>query len=239
MRVTTVADADAACWRAAEVLERLLEAARSERGAAHLALAGGSTPRRAYELLAERVDRWTGIELWFGDERCVAPDDPESNYRMAREALIEPAGIPAEQVHRIPADLGPEPGAAAYARLLRERLPSDDRGRPVLDVALLGLGEDGHTASLFPGRPALDADDKVCVGVHDAPKPPPERVTLTLGVLLAARRCVLLATGAGKADAVAAVMAGPDRSVPASLLRAGRLEVIVDDAAAPAPARER
>jgi 6-phosphogluconolactonase len=236
MRVTTLADPEAACARAAEVLERLLDAARRERAAAHLALAGGSTPRRTYALLAERVEDWTGIELWFGDERCVDPDDPESNYRMVREALIEPAAIPAEQVHRIPAELGPEQGAAEYARLLRERLPGDGHGRPVLDVALLGLGEDGHTASLFPGRPALDAGDEVCVGVHDAPKPPPERVTLTLGVLLAARRCVLLATGAAKADAVAAVLAGPDRGAPASLLRAGRLDVIVDDAAAPAAA---
>jgi len=237
MRVTTLADPEAACARAAEVLERLLDAARRERAAAHLALAGGNTPRRTYELLAQRMKDWRGIELWFGDERCVEPEDPESNYRMVREALIDRAGIPSEQVHRIPAELGPDRGAAAYADQLRERLPSDEHGRPVLDLALLGLGEDGHTASLFPGGPALDAGGEICVGVHDAPKPPPERVTLTLGVLLAARRCLLLATGAAKGDAVAAVLAGPDRSVPASLLRVGRLDVIVDDAAAPAPAR--
>jgi 6-phosphogluconolactonase len=105
---------------------------------------------------------------------------------------------------------------------------------PVLDLIVLGIGPDGHVASLFPGAPALDAgDDAICLGVHDSPKPPPERITLSLAVLRAARRCLLLATGASKADAVDAMFGPPSRQVPASLLRRERLTVIVDDAAAP------
>jgi 6-phosphogluconolactonase len=107
---------------------------------------------------------------------------------------------------------------------------------PVLDVIVLGIGPDGHVASLFPGAPTLDAGPhELCLGVHDSPKPPPERITLTLAVLRAARRCLLLATGAGKADAVNAMLGEPSRHVPASLLRRERLTVIVDDAASPAP----
>ena len=123
----------------------------------------------------------------------------------------------------------------AYALQLREIVECDDRALPILDVALLGLGEDGHTASLFGGGSALRATGAICIAVTDAPKPPPERITLTMDVLRAARRCVLLASGASKADAVAAVLAGPNPAVPASLLREGRLEMIVDDAAAPPP----
>ena len=109
----------------------------------------------------------------------------------------------------------------------------------MLDIALLGLGEDGHTASLFPGFPEIDQPLEVALPVYGSPKPPPERVTLGLGVLLAARRCILLTAGASKADAIAAVLAGPDRHVPASLLASGRLHVITDDAAAPPPVGQR
>jgi 6-phosphogluconolactonase len=113
---------------------------------------------------------------------------------------------------------------------VRER----DGELPVLDLVVLGIGPDGHVASLFPGSPALDAPEQVlCLGVHDSPKPPPERITLSLAVLRAARRCLLLATGASKADAVDAMLGKPGRHVPASLLRRERLTVIVDDAAAP------
>jgi 6-phosphogluconolactonase len=134
-------------------------------------------------------------------------------------------------------ELGPERGAEQYAQALREHAPIEER-LAVLDVIVLGIGPDGHVASLFPGAPTLDAGDgELCLGVHDSPKPPPERITLTLSVLRAARRCVLLATGASKADAVHAMLHEPSRHVPASLLRRGRLSVIVDDAAGPAPLR--
>ena len=237
MRMTTLSDAEAAAARAAEVLARLLREARAARGVAHLALAGGRTPARAYELLGPSLGDWANVHLWYGDERCVGPEDPDSNHRLVTETLLAHAEVPAEQVHRMPGELGPEDGADAYARELAEHVAADEHGLPVLDVALLGLGEDGHTASLFPGSPVLARSGAVCVGVTDSPKPPPERITLTMDVLRAARRCVLLAAGAAKADAVAAVVAGPDPHVPASLLREGRLEMIVDDAAAPPPVR--
>ena len=136
-------------------------------------------------------------------------------------------------------ELGPERGAKSYASVLRERAPIEE-DLAVLDVIVLGIGPDGHVASLFPGAPTLDAEaPELCLGVHDSPKPPPERITLTLPVLRAARRCVLLATGAGKADAVDTMLDGPSRHVPASLLRRDRLSVIVDDAASPEPPVQR
>jgi 6-phosphogluconolactonase len=253
-RLTTLADAEAVAKRAALEIARRLEGARRARGVAHLALSGGSTPARTYELLARECSDWEGIEVWFADERCVGPEDEQSNYRLARETLLALAGVPDERVHRMEGELGPEEGAERYARALRERIaPEDDNpdtsppaggeagasgpATPALDAVVLGIGPDGHVASLFPGAPALDDADPqtLCVGVHDAPKPPPERITLSLAVLRAARGCVLLAMGAAKADAVAAMLTAPSRHVPASLLRRGRLSVIVDDAAAPPP----
>ncbi len=237
-RLTTCSDPETVAVRAADAVERSLERARSERGEAHLALSGGTTPGRTYELLATRGIDWTGVEVWFADERCVGPEDEESNYRLAAEALLGPAAIPPGQIHRMEGELGPAAGADAYAGTLRDRIGSPDGGLPELDVVVLGIGPDGHVASLFPGAPTLDADaDAVCLGVTGSPKPPPERITLSLGVLRAARSCLLIATGAGKADAVAAMLGEPTPHVPASLLRRERLTVIVDDDAAPPPLR--
>ena len=230
--MTSVFVADSASTAAETAADRLVSAitaARDTRGAAHVALAGGTTPRRTYELLATRIDNWTGVEVWFGDERAVGPDDPESNYRMASETLLAGGGGP--NVHRIEGERGPEDAAAAYAGELERRLPRDD-GVPILDLAMQGLGPDGHTASLFPGNPAVEATG-TCVAVHDAPKPPPDRITLTVPVLGAARSIVFLATGAEKADAVHGLLAGPDPKVPSSLLGGDRTEVIVDRDAAP------
>jgi 6-phosphogluconolactonase len=234
--LTTCADAEAAAIRAAGEIARRLQSARRERGAAHLALSGGTTPARTYELLARELEDWHEIDVWFADERCVGPQDAESNYRLARETLLDAAaGLEQARVHRMEGELGPEQGADRYARALREHAPIEE-GLAVLDVIVLGIGPDGHVASLFPGAPTLDVQaPALCLGVHDSPKPPPERITLTLPVLRAARRCVLLATGAGKADAVNAMLAEPSRHVPASLLRRGRLSMIVDDAASPEP----
>jgi 6-phosphogluconolactonase len=231
--VFVAANATAAAEAAADRLTAAIEAARQARGAAHVALAGGTTPRRTYELLATRISDWTGVEVWFGDERAVGPDDPESNYRMASETLLAGGGGP--EVHRIEGERGPEEAAAAYAALLEERLPSEG-GVPVLDLALQGLGPDGHTASLFPGNRAVE-ETGTCVAVHDAPKPPPDRITLTVPVLRAARSIVFLATGSDKADAVRGLLAGPDPKIPSSLLGGERTEVVVDrDAAPPDPA---
>jgi 6-phosphogluconolactonase len=231
--VTSVLVADSAAEAAQTAAARLraaIEDARRARGAAHVALAGGTTPRRTYELLAAEIADWTGVEVWFGDERAVGPDDPESNYRMVQETLQAAGGGP--EVHRIEGEKGPEAAAEAYAALLTDRIPLEN-GLPVLDVALQGLGPDGHTASLFPGNPAVQAEG-ICLPVHDAPKPPPDRITLAVPVLRAARSIVFLATGEEKADAVRRLLAGPDPAVPSSALGGDRTELIVDRAAAPA-----
>jgi 6-phosphogluconolactonase len=206
---------DAAAEAAADRLTAVIAAAREARSAAHIALAGGTTPRKTYELLASRIDDWTGVEVWFGDERAVGPDDPESNFRMASETLLADGAGP--EVHRIEGERGSEEAAAAYAAELEERLPRED-GVPVLDLALQ-VGASG-----------------VCVAVHDAPKPPPDRITLTVPVLRAARSIVFLATGAAKVDAVRGLLAGPDPEIPSSLLTGDHTEVIVDRDAAPVDA---
>jgi 6-phosphogluconolactonase len=241
-RLTSCPDAETVAVRAATHVERHLQRAREQRGIAHLALSGGSTPGRTYELLAGRssvagTTDWCGVELWFADERCVPPEDQQSNHRLAAETLLGPAGIPAEQVHRMRGELGPDEGARSYEQELLAHLTRDGAqrpGPPVLDLIILGIGPDGHVASLFPGAATLAAgEDAICLGVHDSPKPPPERITLSLAVLQAARSCLLLATGSAKADAVSAMLGEPTPHVPASLLQRERLTVIVDDDAAP------
>jgi len=237
-RLTTCADAEAVAARAAADTARHLERVRSERGTAHLALSGGTTPRRTYELLAQEPIDWTGVEVWFADERCVAPDDEESNFKLASDTLLAGARIPPEHIHRMEGELGPEAGARRYALELSQHAPASAGSPPALDLVVLGIGPDGHIASLFPGAATLDAGEQaLCLGVHDSPKPPPERITLSLAVLRAAGRCLLLATGAGKSDAINAMLSEPSRHVPASLLRRERLTVIVDDAASPNPNR--
>jgi 6-phosphogluconolactonase len=234
-RLTTCASAEAVAVRAAAEVVRHLELAVAERGVGHVALSGGTTPARTYELLARNPEPWTHGEVWFADERCVPPEDEQSNYRLVASTLLGGAQVPAERVHRMEGEAGPEEGAQRYAAELRSQIPADAAPNglpalPVLDLIVLGIGPDGHVASLFAGATTLDADDgALCVGVTDSPKPPPERISLSLAMLRAARRCLLIATGAGKAEAVAAMLAEPSREVPASLLRRERLAVIVDD----------
>jgi 6-phosphogluconolactonase len=233
-RLTTCADAEAVAERAAADVARYVRRTHEGRGVAHLALSGGSTPRRAYELLAGRSAELAGVEIWFADERCVPPEHADSNYRLVAETLLRGSGIEPERVHRMEGELGPDEGARRYESGLLDGVEAREGKLPVLDLVVLGIGPDGHVASLFPGSPTLDAgEEAICLGVHDSPKPPPERITLSLAVLRAARRCLLVATGSGKADAVDAMLGEPSRHVPASLLRRERLTVIVDDAAAP------
>jgi 6-phosphogluconolactonase len=191
-------------------------AAALDGGARTLVLAGGTTPRRCYEQLAGMDIAWGRVTVLFGDERCVPPTDTESNYRMARQALLD--RVAPANVHRMPAELGAEEAAAEYDRLLA-RLG-------LLDLVLLGVGPDGHTASLFPGRPEVGAEGWA-VAVHDAPKPPPDRVSLTLGTLQAAHRVLVLATGADKAAALEKARRG---EVPAGMIP--HAEWLVDRAAA-------
>jgi 6-phosphogluconolactonase len=205
--------------RAADVLATTIASARTVRGEAHVALSGGSTVGQVYRALGPKLPDWRDVHLWYGDERVVALDDPESTHRLATGTLDAPDAV----WHPLAVDLGCEGAAAAYA---------EELGDTVIDIALNGMGPDGHTASLFPGHPMLHAEG-IAVCVRDSPKPPPERMTLTLGKLNESRRIVVLVTGAEKAPMLARVLAGPDREVPASLLARDRLEVIADSAALP------
>lgn len=217
MRLTVVESPEAAAALAAERVARALA------GGGQVSLAGGTTPRRAYELLSARGDvEWDRVDLWFGDERCVPAGDPDSNYRLVAESLLAGAPVREGRVHRIRGEDDPDAAAAAYGEAI---------DGVVLDVALLGLGEDGHTASLFPGSPALAVRDRLAVAVTAA-KPPPRRITLTFPVFEAARSVVVLAPGEAKADAIAAVLRGPDPRFPASLLPAARTELVTDAAGA-------
>jgi 6-phosphogluconolactonase len=216
VEVSRCANPEEALQRTAEVLAVAIDGARTIHGRAHVALSGGSAAK-ALELLGPMLPDWRDVHLWYGDERCVPLDDPESNHRLVTEHFDAPEAT----WHPVRTELSPEDAAAAY---------SEEFGDTVLDVALQGMGPDGHTASLFPGFSQVQADG-ICVAVHDSPKPPPDRVTLTLPVLNASRRIVLLAMGTEKARMLARVIAGPDPEVPASLLEREHLEVIADAAA--------
>ena len=198
-----------------------------------IALTGGSTARPAYERLAAAEVDWSRCTLWFGDERCVPPGDEHSNFGMFRESLLDRLPGKAPDVRRIPGELGPGAGAAAYEQELRTVFGT---GIPRFDLVLLGLGPDGHCASLFPGDPALEERERLAVGVARSGLAPwVPRVTLTLPVLNAAHHVLFLVTGADKAAAAArAFSGGPDRSTPASLVAPtdGTLAALMDRAAA-------
>jgi 6-phosphogluconolactonase len=213
-RVVRCESVEEAVDHCANLLATAIDADRTVRGVAHVALSGGSTVGQVYRALGPKLPDWRDVHLWYGDERVVPLDDPESTHRLATGTLDAPGAI----WHPLRVDLGCEGAAAAYA---------EELGDTVLDVALNGMGPDGHTASLFPGHPQLNATG-VAVCVRDSPKPPPERMTLTLGKLNEARRIVMLVTGAEKAPMLARGLAGADPDVPASLLSRDRLEVIAD-----------
>jgi 6-phosphogluconolactonase len=226
--VTVLPDAGAVARRAADVMANHINDARVRGTDVHIALAGGSTPRRAYELLGEMQGSWRHVHLWLGDERCVPLDDPESNARMVVESLVERLrGPELPELHTVPGELEPEDGAWLYGCDIVRAMGE----KPVFDLVVLGLGPDGHTASLFPGHEETAARHAPVIGVRDSPKPPPERVSLTLPVLRRARFTIMLATGAEKADAVAKVRAG-DLSVPAARLGDGLNELVLDEEAA-------
>ena len=204
----------------------------------HVVLTGGSTPRAAYQELVGAVRKVgldvNGATFWFGDERCVPPDDERSNFRMAKESLFDPLvdGEPVLDVRRMRGELGPFDGADAYERELR------DAGEPRFDLLLLGIGPDGHTASLFPDQETLAERMRLVVGVPEAGLEPfVPRVSLTLRALGTAEHVVFLATGSAKADAVAAAFgdaAKPDPHVPASMVPplCDRVTVLLDQEAA-------
>jgi len=219
--VETLANADAVARRAAR--EILASAARAiaARGRFRIVLAGGTTPLAAYGDLVGGDAGWDAWEVYFGDERCLPPDDAGRNSLAAARALLGRVRMAPHQIHPIPAELGPELAAAAYARTIEPALP--------FDLVLLGMGEDGHTASLFPGR--VMAADALVVPVREAPKPPPERVSLTPRALAACREMLVLVTGAAKRQAFSAWRNGEDLPI-ARVARAGRARVLVDREAA-------
>jgi 6-phosphogluconolactonase len=203
-----------------------LRAAVAQRGVCYWALAGGETPRGCYERLAQAPYRdalpWRSVFVSWSDERQVPLDDPTSNYAMAKTALLDHVPIPPGQVFPLVGD----PTSALG------RIPPDDRGRPRFDIIHLGLGEDGHTASLFPGSPALQEAKALVAYVHNAPKPPAERLTLTFPVINAARAVLVMVQGASKKDALVRVLRR-DPALPASHVAPvdGELQFLVDRAA--------
>jgi len=213
---------------AAEVAERLTEAAIA---GGDIVLTGGSSPKRAYELAAERDADWSAATVWFSDERCVGPTHPDSNFAMAERALLMQLSA-GPRVVRMEGELGPDAGAGTYEAEVRARMGADARW----NLMLLGMGPDGHIASLFPGKPEVEERSRLAVAVPLAGMDPQvPRISLSLPALGAAREAILLITGENKADTVARVFGpSPDRSLPAAQveLRYGTLTVLLDEAAA-------
>jgi len=211
----------------AEASRRIDAAARESigrNGVFRIVLSGGETPRRLYEALAASTQDWDAWQVYFGDERCLPADDAGRNSRMAAQAWLGRVGLPAAQVHPIPAELGPHAGARAYASTLG--------GVEAFDLVLLGLGEDGHTASLFPGREwGTDPAFPAALAVLDAPKPPAQRVSLSAWRLSHSRSVLVLATGSSKREAVRRWQAG-ERLPIAAVTPPGGLDVLLDRAAA-------
>jgi 6-phosphogluconolactonase len=219
-----IAVVDTAAEAAGLAAERLVEQAQS---GGSIVLTGGSTPRHAYEIAAELERDWSRVELWWGDERCVPPDDQRSNYGMAKAALLDRIEGEPAAVHRMQGELGRDEGVAEYKQELE--------GVDTFDLVLLGLGPDGHVASLFPGFPTLDVTSRDVVGSVAGHEPFVDRISLTLPRLANTTELVFLVAGEDKADAVARAFAGePSHQTPGSLARSaeGTTRAILDRAAA-------
>ncbi|HEX5473609.1 MAG TPA: 6-phosphogluconolactonase [Vicinamibacterales bacterium] len=225
--VRIAADLDALSLSAAEAAATVIEAAVRRAGRCAIALSGGHTPRTLHEQLATRFrDRvpWTHVHVYWGDERYVPPDDPRSNYRMAKETLLDRVPCPAANIHPMPTHLPPERAASAYEATLRSAF---DGAWPRFDLVFLGLGPEGHTASLFPRSPALEERVRWSVAV-EVPAEPPQRLTLTLPVLARAAHVFFLVAGLDKADVLRRVLNDPPdlAACPASALRHAEGDVV-------------
>lgn len=239
-RIFNCADAEAVAEHAAQEFVRRARESTVERGVFRVALAGGSTPRRTYELLAEpalakRVD-WGATHIFFGDERSVAPDHPDSNFHTAHTALLSHVPVPDAQVHRMAGERGDlKQAAREYEGVLARAFGvSPDSGLPRFDVVLLGMGKDGHTASLFPYTTALD-ETRAWVVDNDVPSQQTQRLTLTASVINAARCVLFLVAGSDKAEPLRCVIEGPrdERQFPSQRIAPtdGELLWLVDQAA--------
>jgi 6-phosphogluconolactonase len=239
-RVRVVEGPDELAEAAARAAVADLEAAVEAHGSATWVLTGGGTPVAAYRRLAAHDLRagveWDRVRVAMGDERCVPVDDPESNWGQAATALLDHVPAPEHQLLRPPGELGAEAAADAYQATLAA-LPTVPGGAPRLEVLWLGVGEDGHCLSLFPGHPEVEVTDRLVVPVHHSPKPPLDRISLTLAALAGTGRLLVLAAGPAKADPVARARAGDDRlpltrAVEAVRAAGGSVTWLLDRAAA-------
>ncbi len=226
---------------AADLFASTASAATAARGMARIAISGGTTPKAMFALLADRSAPyyarvpWAQLELFWVDERCVPPTDSDSNYRMTSETMLSKVPLPAAQIHRMEGELDPETAASRYEAELRTAFRLEGAETPVFDLVLLGMGDDGHTASLFPHTAALDEITKLVVANH-VPQKDTWRITLTSPVINAARAVAFLIEGAAKADVLADVLLGPrdPETWPSQLIRpqSGALIFLLDAAAA-------
>jgi 6-phosphogluconolactonase len=234
----TVAEVVAA---AAELFTHTIETAVRTRGVARVAISGGSTPKTVFELLADpsqpfvaRVP-WAQLQLFWVDERCVPPDHEESNYRMTRAAMLSKVPLPEANIHRMEGELDPEEAASRYESEIRNTFKLEGAETPTFDLILLGLGPDGHTASLFPHTEGLDEMARICIANHVAQKDT-WRLTLTWPVITQGREVAFLMEGEAKAGIVRTVFTGAydPLTYPAQLIRpaSGRLTLLLDAAAA-------
>lgn len=234
--IVILPDAQALAREAAQRFADLAREAAESRGRFSAVLSGGSTPAPTYRLLAEEPWRslvpWAAVHLFWGDERCVPPDDPESNYHLADAALISRVPLPPENIHRMQAALGPKAASDLYEEALVDYFCGP---WPRFDLVLLGVGEDGHTASLFPGSPALQEAERLALPAEARyQNRPAQRVTLTLPALNSARQVLFLVSGEAKAGIVQAILEGPEGDYPAQRIQpaAGELTWLLDQPAA-------
>lgn len=227
MKVEYVSDIEVLADRAAALVAETMREAVEKRSRFLVALSGGNTPRPVYERLAHGPYAnslpWDKAQVYFGDDRMVPADDPESNYRMACETLLDHVEIPPWNLHRIPTEYSTKAAARLYDEELRLAAKEEGVQIPAFDLILLGLGPDGHTASLFPGTPAIENDTDLAVGIRlpqdsEGARHAQERVTITYPVLNAARKVVFLVSGDDKAEALRKIQDG-DQSLPAARVR--------------------
>ncbi len=243
--IKVLLDPSAVAREAAERIARMAVESIALDGQFSIALSGGSTPKTLYEVLASepyrsRID-WTKVEVFFGDERCVPPDHPESNYRMAREALLSKVPIPGDNIYRMRGEIDPEEAAVEYGQMLKEKFPSTGSGQAWeggLNLVLLGMGDDGHTASLFPGTKAVSETNHRVVANYAEHSTTGKswRITMTAPFINRSRNVLILVVGAGKAQRLRDVLEGtrdPQR-FPIQLIApdSGRLTWLLDASAA-------
>src|SRR5216683_6892354 len=230
MHIAIYPDIDTLSYEAAQYIVGIATESIATRGRFMIALSGGNTPRKTYGLLGSEPYRsqvdWELVHIFWSDERCVPPDSPDSNYLMAHEELLSQIPIPVQQVHYMPADQ-PDRYAASQAYAEEMQRTFGTNGIPSFDLIQLGMGPEGHTASLFPHQASLHEQQRLVIPVS-VPKPPPDRLTFTPPVLNAARNVLFLVTGADKADALHAVLEGPYQpdEYPAQIVRPPQGEVV-------------